>query len=552
MRNIQSVGRQTEEELSALSDTFVRMSTDATVTRDSALNLANAFQEIQGSGFEGADAMTVLEAATKAASAGLTETEVAVSGLTAVLNSYGKSADEAAEISDLMFKTVDRGVGSYEQLSSSMSNVTGTAALVGLEFDQVSAAMATMSKQGASFADSSVQLNRVLLAFLKPTEDMADAIRAAGFESGEAMIQQLGLAGALEAVTREGEAAGDSLVDLFGTVQGLRGAAALTGAGAQTFAEDLEAMGDASGAASEAFAIQMQSFAAQFDVFKNTLNAFLIQVGQVLLPVLSQVLNALMPFLTALANAPQPIQTAIVAIGALLAALGPLLLIIGQILTAWSAVSALFAGGGVLAGAGSAILAFVTGPVGVLLAALAAVAVAVILIGSNWEEVKQVMTNVGVTISQLAQIAEFGFGELLRRARTSLDQLVQILKTLATNLVQGLSEGIRAKATEFVNAIRDMAQRGLQAIRNILGIRSPSREMAKVAEQALLGFTNVFDAANPVSLPPIAGGGGAGGAGGGLVFTGDIILAGATPDQQAGEFLNSVGKILRQNGIPGR
>ena len=67
MRNIQSVGRQTETELQSLSDLFVDMSRDIDVTVDSAANLAAGFYNIQGSGFAGEDALIVLRAATKAA-----------------------------------------------------------------------------------------------------------------------------------------------------------------------------------------------------------------------------------------------------------------------------------------------------------------------------------------------------------------------------------------------------------------------------------------------------------------------------------------------------
>jgi hypothetical protein len=88
MRNIQSVGRQTETELQDLSDLFVDMSRDIDVTVDSAAGLAAGFYDIQGSGFAGEEELQVLRSATKAASAGLTDTAVSSRALTAVLNAY--------------------------------------------------------------------------------------------------------------------------------------------------------------------------------------------------------------------------------------------------------------------------------------------------------------------------------------------------------------------------------------------------------------------------------------------------------------------------------
>jgi len=283
MKNIQSVSKQTNPEIDALARSFLEMSTDMTRTTDSAEGLASAFYNIQGSGFAGADAMKVLEASTMAASAGLTKTETASEAVTAKLNAYGESAEEAAETSDMMFRTVDIGVGTFSELANSLGYVVGVGAQAGVTFDEISAALATMSKQGIDFQMGARALNMLILAMIDPSDEMADALARIGFESGQTALDTLGLAGVLRQLELAGYAGTEGMASLGLSTYSLRAALALTGEGAETFQSDLEAMGDASGAAKEAFDIQVESFESQVRNLQNTLNSVLIPAGTTLI-----------------------------------------------------------------------------------------------------------------------------------------------------------------------------------------------------------------------------------------------------------------------------
>jgi len=137
IRNIQSITGQTDSEMQALRDTFITMSSDASVTRDTAQELAEAFYFIQSAGFSGDKGMTVLNAATQAASAGLTDTMTAGNAIIATLNAYGMGAEDAAYVSDVLFKTVDLGVLTFEDLATQLGDVVNTAAMTETGIDEV-------------------------------------------------------------------------------------------------------------------------------------------------------------------------------------------------------------------------------------------------------------------------------------------------------------------------------------------------------------------------------------------------------------------------------
>lgn len=559
MRNIQSVGGQTNEELKALSDTFVDMSTDLTKTTDSAQALASAFYDIQGSGFEGADAMKVLEAATMAATAGLTDTHTAAQGVTAVLNSYGMAAEDAAFVSDLMFTTVDRGVGSFEELVTSMNNVVPSASAMGIQYEEISAAIATMSKQGQSFANATTNLNGVITGFLKPSEAMKKAISDLGYESAQSMIDTLGLGGAMQALEQYTGGSAEKMGELFGDVRAMRGAFALTGDGARMFAEDLEAMGAANGRTAEAFATQTEAFAAQWKNFQNVLNALLIEVGQTLIPILSDLIqNYLIPAIQWFRNLPEPVKKGIIAFAGLVAVLGPVLMFIGGIISAISTIGAAISALAPVFAAIGAALAALSGPVIIIIAIITALIAAIVALWMNREKVKEWaqgvwegMKKAGNAVSEGAKAWEGNFemmgviakegasritqwlSQMATNIVKSFQQIFPAMKKIGVNIIKGLIEGVKSMINNFINMVRDLAQSVVDTVTSVLKIKSPSKVMQGLGEQVVAGFNKGIDSMQGIGVnvngTSLSGGGttpsvAASGGGGRGINIGTLIL----------------------------
>lgn len=580
MRNIQSISKATDAEIATLSDTFIDMSTDITKTTDSAINLASAFYDIQGSGFEGADAMKVLEAATQAATAGLTQTQTAATGITAVLNSYGMSAEQAAKVSDLMFQTVNLGVGSFEELSGAMSNVVGLAATLDVPFETVSAALATMSKQGMSFSEASVAMNQAMSNLLNPTREGAEIITKMGYASGEAMVQALGFDGALQAIAEHTGGSATEMGKLFSNTRSMRAALALTGNGAQMFAEDMAAMGNATGAAGEAFAIQSQSFEAQFKNFQNNLNAMLIEIGQILLPIINDFLqNFLLPMIQAFRGLPEPIQKAVVIIGALVTILGPLLIIIGSIISAIGSIGAAVTalGGvaaitsGVMTGLGAA-FALLTSPIGLLIASLVALKIAwdtnFLGLRTKIQEAPSIWRK---NFDMLAEIVRLGTQKLVNYFM-NLQQKVadyggwkKLMTDVGKNIVMGLITGITSMVTSLVNTVKNMASKASSAVKNAFGIHSPSALMKDYGEQIVKGFNLGLDSFGGIGVttPQLAPagasptmtsapiGGGFGGNGGTTIIIQNLHVPLAENKAQIDYIADELGKRVKRRGVIG-
>jgi len=346
MRNVNSIAQLSEQEFARLTASVKGIASDRRVV-DSPKILADGLYDIYSSGLQGAQALEALEVASKGASAGQTDTATAANVLVAAMNAYGqKGPGDAARIMDTLFKTVDRGVVSFPQLANVLGNVMGTAAQVGVPLHEVGAAIATMTKQGLGAEESVTSLNAILMQFLRPSEAFAASLKAAGYESGLAIINARGLAGAIQFLSDSTGGNQAQLAQMLGEVRAVRGAMALTGKGAEMFAEDQVGVGDAVDATGRALDEQSKGALFRQRVAMKQLGLATINAGGVLKDVVAAAAPVLTSLLGTLTNlAATPIAKAMVVAaggfsGAALA-VGPLLMTLPGIVQGYQMTYAL-------------------------------------------------------------------------------------------------------------------------------------------------------------------------------------------------------------------
>lgn len=296
MRNVNTIAGMSEQSLKATGKAVLDLSKRLP---QSAVDLAKGLYDIASSGFEGADALNILEESAKAASAGLTTTAVAAKGIVSVLNAYGLSAEHATDVSDIMFQTVNLGIITFEELASQLGDVVGAASLLGVEFAEVGSALAAITLSGISAAEASTSLNRVLRTLIKPGAALKEVLAGMNFESGIAAVKSLGLRGTIEALSKAVGNNASSWVALFPEMRAFRGAAALAANEGENYARTAKAIeiaNNRAGATQNALNQQMKAASFQFKLFINDLRVSAIELGTKLLPVLVRVMHASQEF----------------------------------------------------------------------------------------------------------------------------------------------------------------------------------------------------------------------------------------------------------------
>lgn len=283
MANVASISHVSEKAMAGVTDQVLLLAEDKRIV-DMPKILAAGLYDIVSAGFDAADALTVLEAAAIAATAGRTTTDVSARVISGILNAYSMDASHATEVSNQLFKIVDKGVVTFSELSNVIGYVLPTAEALGISLNEVGAAFISMTRQGIDASRASTNLSGILSGFLKPTGEMPALIESLGFESGAAMVEILGLTGAIQAVYDATGGDAGKAAELFGDVRANRGILALINDEGALYTEglhDMEHAQDGAGATAIALKEQMKSVRFQLRLLhKNVVLFFTEGLGQ--------------------------------------------------------------------------------------------------------------------------------------------------------------------------------------------------------------------------------------------------------------------------------
>ena len=255
---------------------------------ESGLLAEGLYQTISAGITNTSDAFKVLEVSANAARAGLTDTAVAVDGITSVINAFGLASSEADNISDAFFKTVELGKTRFEDISASIGNVAPLASQLGVSYQEVLAAGAALTTGGKTLSESLTGVRGIMNAILRPSQEAVDISKELGIDFTVAALKAKGLSGFLRDL--EIQAGGDVEVmgQLVGRVEGLQAVLALTGNQADTFTNNLNAIETSAGATDKALSHINNTLSSQIDLLKTQLSFALDTLGTELLPTVTQ------------------------------------------------------------------------------------------------------------------------------------------------------------------------------------------------------------------------------------------------------------------------
>ena len=378
MTSIQALVGVSAKEVSKMGEAAKRMATD---TGKSSNEAAEALFYITSAGLRGEKAMGVLEASLKAAAVGLGETKTIADLSTSALNAYGEANLSATGATDILTAAVREGKLEASQLASSMGGVIPIASNMGVSFDEVAAAMASMSRTGTNAAEGATQLNAILASLKKPTSNAVQALNEMGMstESVQKSLREDGLLSTLEMLQNKLKQTGKDTTAIFPNIRALKGVLDLTGAGLEDNRKIFDALTKSMGATDKAFEATAQSASFKFAKGMATMKNSLMEIGQSVLPPVVEAVTKLSGFIKDLTdrfkNLSPETQSLILTFVGIVAAAGPLLIVFGKIMTGISALGPILP----VVAAGFRLLtaAMVANPILAVAAAIAAIGIAI-------------------------------------------------------------------------------------------------------------------------------------------------------------------------------
>jgi TP901 family phage tail tape measure protein len=299
---IQGLVGLTTDEIDVLRDAAKRLGPEF---GQSANDAADALFFITSAGLRGNDAIETLEASLKGAAIGLGDVNTIADLATSAMNAYGPEVLNASKAVDVLAEAVRLGKLEPAELAGAMGQVLPIASAMGIEFADVGAAMAAMSRTGTDAASAATQLRGIMTSLLKPTSQAERALADMGTSSEELRqsIRDRGLLVTLGELVEKFDGNEAAIASVFGNVRALSGVLDLFGANAEGTMEILAEMTDEVGVLDDAFEIMENTVGFKAARAFETLKGIMLEVGDALLPVVSDLLTDLAPIIDDLAKA---------------------------------------------------------------------------------------------------------------------------------------------------------------------------------------------------------------------------------------------------------
>lgn len=458
LAKLSTIADTSEITMDELSEQILELSKASGISADV---LANNVYDAISAGQKTADAVNFVSNATQLARAGFTSTDSALDILTTSLNAYGLAAEDVTRVSDILINTQNLGKTTVDQLASSMGKVIPTAKANGVEIEDLAGAYAVMTSNGIATAETTTYLNSMLNELGKQGSTAANAfaegtehIKEGGLTMREAMDMGWELTDVLSILDEKAAESGTTISNMFGSAEAGKAAAVLWDNGAK-LNDAVDAMGQSAGSTEAAYdKLNTTSFEVEKTI--NELKVTLIEIGDVLkaelMPIFEKVVGKIKELTEYISGMSVEEKQQAIKIAGIVAAIGPLLSVGGRLI---SGIGTLMTMGPQL----SAAITAITGPVGIAIAAIAALTAAFTAL---WQSDEGFRNDIGGIFSEI-QVSIQPLLDALSELWTAFQELMQVLwdafgdEILA--LVKGtIVDGIIPSIMAFIEVVTGMVK----------------------------------------------------------------------------------------------
>lgn len=470
MSQVQAISGATGEDLKALSDKAKEM---GAVTKFSASESAEALKYMAMAGWDTQKMLDGLPGVMNLAAASGEELGTVSDIVTDALTALGMKAEEAGHFADVLAQASSKSNTNVGMMGETFKYVAPLAGSLGYSCEDVAIAIGLMANAGIKGSQAGTALRSVLTRMAKPTKESADAMQALGLEITNAdgsmkplndvMVQ---LRQSFSGLTEDQKA---SYAAMLGGQEAMSGLLAIVNASDEDFNKLVEQINNADGAAEQMANTMQDNLSGQLTILKSTIEGISISFGEIMLPVVKAIVSGLQSFATWLNNTSETTKRVIAVIATVVATLGPALLIGSKLISGITKLMPL------ISGLGSA-LTFLTSPIGIVIAAVAALALAWATdFGGMREKTKEIMGSIKGIITSIVKAIKYAWDNNIGGMRTIVETVfaaIELIVETALNVISGIFEMFAGIFTgdwkRFWNGLKTVLKSILGAIKKII------------------------------------------------------------------------------------
>lgn len=369
-------------------------------TKFSASEAAAAINNMAMAGYDVQEIYQALPQVLSLASAGALDLDYATQLVANGLNVMGMETGNAQELADKLAVTASNAYGSVSDFGEGLLIAGAQAKLANVSLTDTMTALGILGDNGISASEGGTYLRNTLKNLYTPTEDAAKALTELGVQTAnsdgtlrdfQTVLQDLGTA--LDDLTPDQRI--KAMSRIFDT-RTISAANALIANSTSRWDELSGAIDSAAGSADQMATTQLNNLQGQLTILKSSIEGAAISFGNMLLPTIKKLAGAFQNLMNWMNGLSDSQKKTVVTILEIVAAIGPMLLIFGKLSTAISSIIGLFAGAGGL----SAALTVLTGPIGLVIAAVAALAAAW---ATDFGGIREVTAEIVGMVTELVQ-----------------------------------------------------------------------------------------------------------------------------------------------------
>lgn len=431
-------------------------------TKFSASEAAEAMNYMAMAGWKTEDMLNGIEGVMNLAAASGEDLATTSDIVTDALTAFGLTAADSGHFADVLAAASSNANTNVSMMGETFKYCAPIAGSLGFSVEDTAEAIGLMANAGIKSTQAGTSLRTIMT-------NLSGDVKICGSAIGEVTIATTNADGSMRGLS---DILADCRVAFGGLTESERanaaealvgknamsGFLALMNAGEGDITKLSFAIDNCNGKSKEMAGIMQDNLAGQLTILKSQLEELAISFGELLMPAIRTVVGWIQSFVDWLNGMDEGTRKVIVTVALLAAALGPVLIVIGKVISAVGTIMT-------IAPKIAAVIKAVTGafgalnavmlanPIGLVIAAIAALIAIFVLLWNNCEGFRQFWIDLWEKIKEAVVVAWNAITEFLKSAWEAISSAAQNIWNGIRDFFSNLWEGIKNIFTVTVNAI---------------------------------------------------------------------------------------------------
>ena len=446
-------------------------------TKFSASEAAEAMNYMAMAGWKTGDMLSGIEGVMNLAAASGEDLATTSDIVTDALTAFGLSAEDSGHFADILAAASSNANTNVSMMGETFKYCAPIAGALGFSAEDTAEAIGLMANAGIKSSQAGTALRTVM-------NNLAGEVKLSGAAFGEVTIATTNTDGSMRGLSEiladcraafsqmtESEKA-NAAETLVGK-NAMSGFLALMNAGEADITKLSNAIANCDGTAEGMAATMQDNLAGQLTILKSQLEELAISFGELLMPAIRSIVGWVQKFVDWLNGMDEGTKKVIMTVALLAAALGPVLIVIGKVVSAVGTILAivpkLAAAFNAVKTAFSALSAVMAAnPIGLVIAAVAALVAAFVYLWNNCEEFREFWINLWENIKEAAVAVWNALKTFFASAWEAISSTAQTVWNGIKTFFSGLWDGIKNIFQTVVDAIRTILTTYFEIYRTVI------------------------------------------------------------------------------------